>query len=226
MTCTWPKKWRENGLHWLQHRTVDFECKNLKGKALRIKIVSRIAPPVFDKAFECEYVYTIHGNGEIALDCSVSAKGEWCDTLPRVGLVTRLPKKLDQVKWFGLGPGECYVDSKEAQRVGVHTKTVEQLSFPYIYPQETGNRTETRWVAMTNLEGAGLLAIGRPLIDFSAHWHTQEDLAEAKHQRELVRRDFVSLHLDHAPVRAWQQQLRSRALGEIQAQASGVPLRP
>ncbi len=199
------KKWRENGLHWLQHRIKEVECEEVRGKALRVRITSRIAPPILDKAFECEYLYTVCGSGDLLLECSVKPVGDWLkatsgdiDTIPRVGLSMRLPGALDQVKWFGRGPGESYVDSKEAQRVGVYAATVEQLGFPYITPQENGNRTETRWVSLTSLNGSGLLAVGRPQFDFSALWHTQEDLTEAKHQNELAKRSFITLNLDHA----------------------------
>jgi hypothetical protein len=113
-------------------------------------------------------------------------------------LQLRLAKQLERVNWFGLGPGECYVDSREAARIGRFSASVDELYFPYIFPQDNGNRMEARWVALSNLRGSGLLAVGAPHINFSAHWHTPEDFTAARHTYDLKKRDFITLHLDHA----------------------------
>jgi evolved beta-galactosidase subunit alpha len=99
----------------------------------------------------------------------------------RIGWQMRLPGELDQVRWFGRGPGESYIDSKTATRIGMYEGTVDDLYFPYVYPQDNGNRTDTRWVTLTNAEGVGLLAAGEPTLDFSAHWYTRADGVIVRH---------------------------------------------
>lgn len=42
----------------------------------------------------------------------------------------------------------------------------------------------------------GLMAVGLPRLDFSAHWYTTSDLELATHRHLLVKRDFVTLNLD------------------------------
>jgi beta-galactosidase/evolved beta-galactosidase subunit alpha len=102
------------------------------------------------------------------------------------------------VAWYGRGPGECYADSKQAQRVGMYDCLVDDLHTPYVRPQENGNRTDVRWVSFSDLRGMGLLAQGQPTLDFSAHWYTTNDLDEAAHTIDLPRRDFITLNLDYA----------------------------
>ncbi|CAM3999851.1 hypothetical protein PAAL109150_04390 [Paenibacillus alkaliterrae] len=82
---------------------------------------------------------------------------------------------MDLVKWYGRGPGESYSDSKEAGRFGVYKKSVDGLFTPYIYPQENGNRTDVRWVSITDGAGIGLLAAGAPTLEFSARRYTDSD---------------------------------------------------
>ena len=47
-----------------------------------------------------------------------------------------------------------------------------------------------------NREGAGLIVIGEPLIAFSAHHYTTEDLEDAKHSYEMAYREDITLNVD------------------------------
>jgi hypothetical protein len=69
---------------------------------------------------------------------------------------------------------------------------------PYIRPQENGNKSDVRWAALTDLRGIGLLAVGIPLINFSAHYYTTEDFTYTRHAHELIKRENITLNLDHA----------------------------
>ena len=188
-------KWRQAGLHCLKHRVGAVELGQKDGR-VRITVCTRIAPPVHDRAFVCEYVYTVYGTGDMAIDVHGVPEGEF-PVLPRIGLQMRLPRELDQVRWYGRGPGESYPDSKQAGRIGVWSRTVEELYTPYVYPQENGNRSDARWVALTNLRGMGLFAAGAPTLDFSAHVFRTEDLERARHTDELKPRDEITLNLDY-----------------------------
>jgi Beta galactosidase small chain. len=90
------------------------------------------------------------------------------------------------------------VDRKEGARVGVYSGTVDEQYVPYIVPEENGNKTEVRWVSLTNADGVGLLAVGMPTMEVSAHHYTTEDLTQARHTYELVRREEITLNLDYA----------------------------
>ncbi|UCC63636.1 MAG: DUF3883 domain-containing protein [Anaerolineae bacterium] len=117
--------------------------------------------------------------------------------LPRIGLQMRLPGGYEQFTWYGRGPHETYVDRKEGAQVGVYSGTVDEQYVPYIVPQENGNKTEVRWVALTNEEGVGLLAVGSPWLSVSAHHYTTGDLTKAAHTYELKRREDITLNLDY-----------------------------
>jgi beta-galactosidase len=87
--------------------------------------------------------------------------------------------------------------------VGIYEATVLGLYHPYVRPQENGNRTETRWVAVRDASGLGLLVVGDPLFDWSALPFAQEDLDEGsrktgRHTFDLAPRDFISLNVDLA----------------------------
>jgi beta-galactosidase len=147
-------------------------------------------------SFNCDIVYTILGTGEVLVDTHV-LPGEGLPFLPRIGLQLRLPGGFEQLTWYGRGPHETYVDRKEGAPVGVYTGSVDEQFIPYIVPEENGNKTDVRWVTLTNPQGVGLHASGDRLLEVSAHHYTPEDLTEARHPYELKRREEIVLHLDY-----------------------------
>jgi beta-galactosidase/beta-glucuronidase len=147
--------------------------------------------------FDCEYTYTIYGSGDVVVDAHVLPHGD-LPPLPRIGLQMCLPGQYGHFSWYGRGPHESYVDRKQGAKVGVYTGTVDDQYVPYIVPQENGNKTDVRWVALTSDEGFGLLAVGMPQLEVSAHHFTTEDLTQATHTYELERRDEITLNLDYA----------------------------
>jgi beta-galactosidase/evolved beta-galactosidase subunit alpha len=73
---------------------------------------------------------------------------------------------------------------------------VDDLYVPYVYPQDNGNRTDVRWVSLTNTRGMGLLAV-MPDLNFSASRFTTNDLENAMHTCDLAPRDEITLNLDY-----------------------------
>jgi beta-galactosidase/beta-glucuronidase len=193
----YAKEWSACRLNQLQHSIRGVTCEQMDGHTVRVQIESHVAPPVLDYAFHTTYTYTILGNGEVTVEVHLAPRGPVPATLPRVGLQLALPGQFDAVEWYGRGPGESYIDTKEANRVGVYRASVDELLTPYVFPQENGNRTDVRWVAVTNRRGVGLLAAGLPLLNFSALRFTTDDLDRARHTYELTPRDTVTLTLDY-----------------------------
>ena len=191
------KKWRDAGMHWLQHRIDGFECKKIDASTVQVTVKSRIAPPVFTRAFLCEYIYTISGNGEMTIEAKGEPLGEWPLMIPKIGIQFEIPGEFSRVKWFGLGPGETYPDTRMAGKIGRFCKSVEELYTPYVYPQENGNRSDVRWVSFCDLRGYGFKVCAAPMINFSAHRFTTRDLTEAKHTYDLPLRDEITVNLDY-----------------------------
>lgn len=188
-------RWRKLGLDQLQHRIQDMQVRQSDG-FVEVTVYERIAPPVYDWGFDCVQRYTIQPNGQVQLTARGEPKGPGPDNLPRVGVKLILPKELDGVEWYGRGPGESYSDTKLANRFGVYQRSVADMYTPYIYPQENGNRTDTRWASLHSDRGVGLFIQGKTSFDFSAHYYDAEQLERASHTYELTGNDYITLHLD------------------------------
>ncbi|MCX2951758.1 glycoside hydrolase family 2 TIM barrel-domain containing protein [Lentzea sp. NEAU-D7] len=141
--------------------------------------------------------YTIYGNGEIKVDNTLHPGSSSLPYIPEVGTMLFLPGELSRLRFHGRGPHENHWDRKTGSDVGVHSSTVAEQWTGYIRPQENGNKTDVRWIALVNGSGRGLLAYGEPLLEVNASYFTPEDLSRGvRHDYQLTRRQDVVLRLN------------------------------
>ena len=191
--------WRAIGLHRLRHRVVDVRDQD-GGVVVR----TRTAPAALDAGFLSTMRWVPLAGGGLLLDVSVQPEGEWPAPIPRLGLVWSLPAELDDVTWYGGGPGEAYPDTRRAARIGRFTSSVDGLQTPYVMPQENGRRADVRWAELTG-GGGGVRIEALPSDEgdpgtfaFTARRWTSADLDAARHPVDLVPRDRVWLTVDLA----------------------------
>jgi beta-galactosidase len=103
---------------------------------------------------------------------------------------------VENVRWFGRGPWENYVDRKDSALVGEYRRTVTEMLEPYPIPGECGGREDVRWVELTDAAGGGVRAQGSPLLHFSALHFSPEDLTGVGHDWELKPKAETFLILD------------------------------
>ncbi|MBD3415088.1 MAG: DUF4981 domain-containing protein [Candidatus Aminicenantes bacterium] len=200
--------WKEAGN---RRKITDIQIQELSKKAVRLTFDSDIRDSKEQIIAHYIISYTVTGIGDIMIEVDFEKLDPSLAELPRLGMNVQLPREFENIQWFGKGPFENYWDRKTAARVGLYQSLVKDLYFPYIRPQENGYRTETRWISLTNKEGIGLLAVGMPVISFSAHHNLTEDFeSESKtstfneNAREINRhtcdvkpRELTSLNLDY-----------------------------
>ncbi len=194
-------EWREFGLDRMHHRVDSVEV----GDGLVVR--TRVAPAATRLGFDVVYRWTAHGE-VLRLAVEVTPDGDWPFPLPRVGLRMRAPAELSAVDWYGLGPGECYADSRRAARVGRFGMSIDQLQTAYVFPQENGNRAGVRWMQVTDRTGSGLRIEGEPTVDVTVRRWPSEALDVARHPNALEPTDRVWINIDKA-----QQGLGSASCG-------------
>ena len=149
------------------------------------------------KGFDHKHQYTIQPSGVIAVNNTFKADKGLPD-LPRLGVRLTLASDFEHLEWFGRGPHESYCDRKAGASVGRYRGEVRQQYYPYIVPQENGNKEDVRLLSLIDDEKAGMQVQGDPTLGFSAHHFTPEDLTDAYHTTELKERDEITLLLDVA----------------------------
>ena len=143
---------------------------------------------------------TVFPDGRILLDVQASRDPE-IETLPRIGLRLFLNKAMDQVSYYGMGPGETYIDKHHSGRHGYFRGTAGSMHEDYIRPQENGSHYDCDFV---RVEGDGL-ALTAACADkdpdrtfsFNVSVFTQEELESKRHNYELKPCGSTVLCLDH-----------------------------
>ncbi|SEN05396.1 evolved beta-galactosidase subunit alpha [Megamonas sp. Calf98-2] len=184
----------------LEHEVVMNIDYHMEGNILKVEVDTINSTTNSAWHFKTKYVYTVCPSGDILIDVEGTPSGRVDlapDMLPRIGVSMHLDKSMEHVRYFGMGPGENYADSKEAAQMGLYANTVDGLFTNYVIPQENGNHMGCKWVSMTNDRGMGLLASTEGDFNFSASWYEDKDLDDAKHTCDLVKRDYIIFNVDY-----------------------------
>lgn len=196
---------RGNGVEWnklflrdakMHVRSTSWKANEDGSVTLGVKV--RVAPPILEWACNATMTYTFTIDG-----MRIHTEGDFSGNHPkfvaRIGLTMALPKYYNHATWSGRGPGESYRDKKEAARFGIWNASLDQMETKYEWPQEYGNRTDTRWVQIGSREdGASLEACMNDPFNFSLRKYTLEELEKAQHPHELRETDETILNLDYA----------------------------
>jgi len=161
-----------------------------------VRITAEATLPVGDNT-KYQTTYEVHGNGAVVVEASVQPTGGNVPMLPRFGMQMAVPGRYSTVTWLGRGPHETYWDRKTGAAVASYSEPVEEQIHVYVRPQENGNKTDVRWMILTDSDGAGLMAVGDPLLSVSAWPFSMADLEKATHIHELPHRDFITVNLDY-----------------------------
>jgi len=156
--------------------------------------------------------YIILGTGEVVVNNSFRMMKDSLPEIIRFGVNLVMPREFDQMSWLGRGPHESYADRYTSALVGLYSGSVADQYFPYVRPQENGNKIDVRWLSITNKEGLGLEFIGLPLLSVSAHHQIMEDFespdrtdggAKAglkmirRHLNDVKPRNLTSINIDY-----------------------------
>ncbi|MFI3288000.1 MAG: glycoside hydrolase family 2 TIM barrel-domain containing protein [Rikenellaceae bacterium] len=131
--------------------------------------------------------WKIDGLGEAQVTENVSPEGELKaeDWIPRLGIRIPLKPSVNNVSYYGLGPLNNEPDRKYGSRTGLYNAKVEDMYIAYPMPQDHGNRTDVRWMSLSDNSGRGLRVIAPEPLTMSALPYTQDELQAAKHTIEL-----------------------------------------
>ena len=153
--------------------------------------------------FTHESVWTFAADGSVCVSNTVLPRGTMPTVLPRLGLSLQLDPSLENVRYYGRGPYENYIDRKTGSQFGTYATTVSDLYEPYVRPQDNGYRSDVRWFELSNRSGEGVrFEADCPMFVQALH-HSLEDLEYARPRREqprfrtpLLMRKEVFLNLD------------------------------
>ena len=185
--------WRTN-----RGRTVDSSVEEYEDR-----VVVRNVREIVDALSLFTTTYTFMADGALKVEVVWECKGEFTPELPRLGMRMILPENYTNLKYYGRGPWENYSDRKESSFVGLYEQSTSEQLFPYVRPQESGNKCDVRWLELTDNEGVGLRIEGLQPLSISAMPYRAEDLdpgltKKQMHYSDIEPRREVVLNVDLA----------------------------
>ena len=121
----------------------------------------------------------------------------WHD-LPRVGVRFEVSSDFETVDWLGPGPDETYPDRCRAATIGRWVSPIDDQYHPFVFPQDHGNHTDTRWFELKQPAGEGFRVGSESLFNFSARRHHDSAITEATTIADLRAGPPVEVHVDEA----------------------------
>jgi beta-galactosidase len=183
-----------------QLRTTSFKCSVEDGYG-KISVEYEIESP--NSQISLEYLISPDGQLEVKQTMKALDTETRHPDLFRFGMTMVMEGDYDRVEYYGRGPIENYSDRNSSQWIGLFRQTVAEQYYPYIRPQETGNKTDVRWWRVTDASGKGLEFTAPAPLSMSSLNYLTEDLDEGMakrnlHAGDLTPRPFTVVHIDNA----------------------------
>jgi beta-galactosidase len=134
---------------------------------LCISVYTQFTLPTIESYYHL--VYEIYPSGDIRVKANFTPGSAELPIMLRMGLQLTIPSEYHFVQWFGRGPVETYADRKGA-KIGIYGGTTIDQYHAYPRPQETGNKTDVRWVRLINNKGIGIEAIAEDKLLNTSVW--------------------------------------------------------
>jgi beta-galactosidase len=123
-----------------------------------------------------ETVYTLNADGVLGVAATFTPLRDDLPDPLRLGLRFDNDNSLDGVQWYGRGPQESYADRSTGYAIGRYTGKVADQYHGYSRPQESGNKTDVRWLSLFDARGAGITVRGAAPLSVNALAFPYEDL--------------------------------------------------
>ena len=142
------KHWREPGLEVVSFNVAATDtCYRVEVEFTPIKNFAKVLMS-----------YNIYADGviEAVEDFKDAGNLENGKLMTRIGMEFAMPGQYSTFEFFGYGPHENYCDRYSSALVGHYVQRVEeQYHYGYVRPQESGTKTQLRWMKVLDDNGAG-----------------------------------------------------------------------
>ncbi len=131
--------------------------------------------------------YIIANDGSVTVRMIFDLTKSNAKKFAKVGNTMILSKDYENITWYGNGDSESYNDRNSYTRVGTYKSSVNDMYYPFPFPQDCGNLTGVRWMAVTNKDNTSAILISgnNNDINTSALHFSAEELNKAKHTKDL-----------------------------------------
>ena len=166
-------RWDKQGLRNLVCKNIKQSYEQKTGEVI-VHFTNIYQAPGSTFSIQTEETFTILNDGTVAIESDI-VPSERGSELPRLGYRAILPEGFEKMRWLGRGPHDSYRDRSESAFVGLWESTVSSQFEKHVLPQETGNKEDVQWLALTGDRGFGILFVAPNKMAASAgHWDDRQ----------------------------------------------------
>lgn len=188
-------KWLNANLNELTIKPVAFHADKIDNSRAFIRMNLELVNSRDEVIIVVEQVYEINGYGDVIISNNITPNNI-VKTFPKIGTQMLLPKQYDRVRYFGKDT-ENYPDRNSSGKINVYERDAKDMFELHVEPQDNGNHSETRWLAVTDKDGRGFFVTGTELFNFSIYEYSDENLSTAERINEMIKSDYWTLNIDH-----------------------------
>ncbi len=173
--------WYMNGFPYAAQKCygASYSC----GEEFTFKAQVGMCAPIYQPVLKGEIRYTVKKNGLVTIGAELKV-AQNVPALPRIGVIASLAEGYENIRYFGYGPTESYIDKIHACRMGEFETTVTENFEDYIRPQENGSHTGTLYAQLS--DGATPITFASAKgMSFNASHYTPMQLTNTAHNYEL-----------------------------------------
>jgi beta-galactosidase len=185
------KLWRQAGLDHLTQKVV-----SLKEGKNKTTVKADILNAEGKKIGNAEFIYVLNRDGSMKVQTTFEPDTSLVKSMARLGITFEMKDTYENVTYLGRGEHETYTDRNQSGKIGVYKTTPERMFHYYVVPQSTGNRTDVRWMQLTDEHGKGCWIEANSFFQFSTVPFSDVILEKARHINELKRDGKITIHLD------------------------------
>jgi beta-galactosidase len=164
------------------------------GKTPDNEVVLSSTYSLMDNKAKVRVNYVVRSDGVVKVDYKLTVQDS-LPNIPKIGMSCGIHRDLQLIQWYGKGPHENYIDKCYGADIGIYQLSLNEFMEPYVRPQENGNRTQVRWMYLSNGQ-RGMKVIADSLLSMSAWPYTAENIQNAKHTYDLQNPGFITLNID------------------------------
>ena len=187
--------WEAAGLDSLVIGKKSFTVNRIDAGNVKVSVDLEFLNQKGELVLKTNQLYEVNGFGDVVVTMKVIPTDKVV-TFPKIGTQLMMPFDYNKVKYFGKDT-ENYPDRNTSGKVGVYSRNAADFFEMHEEPQESGNRTEVRWFAVTNAYGNGLFVSGKEHLNFSIYCYSDADITRAERINQITPAPYWTVNIDY-----------------------------
>ena len=194
-------RWKKAGLQHLTAKTGGLYFERLDDNTVSVNAVIEYYDDMGQLQIVVNKMYLIDGEGNISITNRVEPM-ETVTSFPKIGMQFLMQLDYKNLTYFGKNT-ENYPDRNASGKMGVYNVNALDLFEQHVVPQDNGNHSDTRWMALTSDKSkVGLFVTMVEPFNFSIYNYSDDNLTAARRINQLELTDFLTVNIDYkqAPI--------------------------